>query len=102
MHIRAYEAGDDARLVEIWLAAVRATHHFLGQDDIQFFPPQVRDRYLPALGVFVAVHQGQPTGFAGFSQSKLEMLFVDPARHRSGVGRRLGARPSMANAASCP
>ncbi|MDX8441999.1 acetyltransferase [Mesorhizobium australafricanum] len=90
MNIRAYEAGDNARLVDIWVAAVRATHHFLNEDDIQFFLPQLRDQYLPALEVFVAVDQtGQPTGFAGFSQSKLEMLFVDPRRHGSSIGRRL-------------
>lgn len=90
MDIRAYAAGDNARLIDIWLAAVRATHHFLSEDDIRFFLPQVREQYLPALEVLVAVDQtGQPTGFAGFSGSKLEMLFVDPASHGFGIGRRL-------------
>ncbi|MBN9219729.1 MAG: acetyltransferase [Mesorhizobium sp.] len=90
MHIRGYEQADNARLVEIWLAAVRATHLFLTEDHIQFFLPLVRDEYLPALEVFVALDEtGQSSGFAGLSGSKLEMLFVDPASHGSGIGRRL-------------
>jgi putative acetyltransferase len=90
MQIRGYERADNARLVEIWLAAVRATHLFLSEDDIRFFLPQVRDQYLPALEVFVALDDaGELTGFAGLSGSKLEMLFVDPARHGTGIGREL-------------
>lgn len=88
--IRAYEPGDNARLAAIWLAAVRATHLFLSEDDIQFFLPQVRDRYLPGLEVYVTVDGGGlPTGFAGLSGSKLEMLFIDPDRHGLGLGRAL-------------
>lgn len=34
MHIRGYEQADNDRLVKIWLAAVRATHPFLSEDDI--------------------------------------------------------------------
>ncbi|WP_137929966.1 acetyltransferase [Mesorhizobium comanense] len=89
MQIRGYERADNARLVEIWLAAVRATHLFLSEDDIQFFLPQVRDQYLPALEVFVALDDAELTGFAGLSGSKLEMLFVDPARHGTGIGKKL-------------
>lgn len=87
--IRSRAAVDNPRLVEIWLEAVRATHLFLTEDDIQFFHPLVRDEYLPALEVIVAEIDGQPVGFAGLDGSKLEMLFVDPARHGSGAGRTL-------------
>jgi len=30
---------EDARLLELWESAVRATHHFLSESDIQFFKP---------------------------------------------------------------
>lgn len=90
MNIRARTADDNAVLVEIWLRAVRATHHFLSEDDIRFFHPLVRDQYLPALEVLVAKdEEGKPTGFIGLTDEKVEMLFVDPAQHGKGIGKCL-------------
>ena len=31
------QTADRPRLIEVWEAAVRATHHFLGEEDIQFY-----------------------------------------------------------------
>ena len=38
------EEGD--RVLEVWEAAVRATHHFLSESDIQFFKPLVLESLL--------------------------------------------------------
>lgn len=90
MKIRLYANEDNARLVDIWLAAVRATHHFLTEDDIQFFLPQLRDLHIPALEVHVAEGEdGQLLGFAGLDGANLEMLFIDPIHHGRGIGKRL-------------
>lgn len=90
MKIRAYTERDTTRLVEIWLAAVRATHHFLTEDDIQFFQPRLRDLHIPALEVYVAEgDDGQLLGFAGLDGANLEMLFIDPAHHGRGIGKEL-------------
>lgn len=68
MNIRRYTERDSARLVDIWLAAVRATHHFLIEDDIQFFLPRLRDLHIPALEVHVAEDDnGRVLGFAGWT-----------------------------------
>ena len=52
--------------------------------------PQLRDVYFPAVELWVAVDpDDQPLGFIGFNENHVEMLFVDPAHHRQGIGRAL-------------
>lgn len=84
-------ASDEAdRLVEVWEASVRATHHFLSESDIQFLKPLVRE------GVFGLKHlycvrdmENVLVGFVGVDDEKMEALFVHPAWHGAGIGRRL-------------
>lgn len=81
---------DRQRLVDVWEGAVRATHHFLSEDDIQFFKPLVRDAYLDSVRLAcLRDDQGRITGFVGTAGDKVEMLFVDPAQHGRGIGRAL-------------
>jgi putative acetyltransferase len=85
-------ADEGARLVEVWEASVRATHHFLSEADIQFFKPLVQDGLLglPTLaGVRDA--EGRLVGFVGVTGEKMEALFVHPSFHGAGLGRRLAA-----------
>lgn len=82
---------DLPRLTEIWEAAVRATHLFLGEEDIELFRPLVRDGYLPAAERLAVARgkSGDAIGFVGVDGSKVEMLFVDPTRHGRGIGTAL-------------
>ena len=90
MIIRQGIAADYPQLLDIWLRAVRATHHFLQPCDIDALLPQLRDLYFPAVELWVAVDtDDQPLGFIGFNENHVEMLFVDPARHGQGIGREL-------------
>ena len=86
---------DGDRLVDVWEASVRATHHFLAESDIQFFRPLVRD------GLYSLQHlhcardlAGNLVGFVGVAGDKMEALFVHPAWLGTGVGYRL-ARHAM-------
>ena len=90
MHIRQRVAADNPALLDIWLHAVRATHHFLQAADIDALLPQVRDLYLPAVEVWVAVDAtDRPLGFIGLDQAHVEMLFIDPERRGQGIGTAL-------------
>ena len=86
--IRPVIATDHAALVALWEAAVRATHDFLGEEDIAFFRG-----FLPGifghLDVQVAELDGRVAGFIGTSARHIEALFVDPSLHRHGIGRQL-------------
>ena len=90
MIIRQGIAADYQQLLDIWLRAVRATHHFLQPSDIDALLPQLQDVYFPAVELWVAVDtDDQPLGFIGFNENHVEMLFVDPERHGQGIGRAL-------------
>ncbi|UFH57094.1 acetyltransferase [Spirosoma sp. KNUC1025] len=83
---------DYPRLLEIWEASVRATHHFLSETDIQSLKPLVRDHAFDAVSLFCmrdADHQ--PVGFIGTHEGKIEMLFIDPLWRGKKVGRQLMA-----------
>jgi putative acetyltransferase len=83
-------AADFVRLTKVWEAAVRKTHHFLSEADIQYFKPLVRDQFLGMVTLAVMYDDERNIlGFAGVADGKLEMLFVDPAYHGKGTGKRL-------------
>jgi putative acetyltransferase len=91
MNIRSALPSDQQVLFEVWLRAVRATHTFLSEEDIEFFLPLVRD-YLasPQLELWVLCSDSTtPIGFMGMSGNKMDALFLAPEFHRRGGGRRL-------------
>lgn len=78
------------RVVEVWEASVRATHHFMREEDIQSFRPLVRDG-LPKTPTLVCVRDtdGLVAGFLGVADSNVNMLFIHPEARGRGAGRRL-------------
>lgn len=88
--IHPVAAGDIPRLVEVWEASVRATHHFLSEDDIQFFKPAVREELYGALELAcVRDVDGRLAGFVGVADGKVEALFLHPELRGRGAGRLL-------------
>lgn len=74
----------------VWEASVRATHHFLGEKDIQYFKPLVRNEYLKLVELFcVRDDEGKIAGFVGVAGNKIEMLFIHPDVRGKGIGKRL-------------
>jgi putative acetyltransferase len=90
MRIRESIPADRDVLVDIWLRSVRATHHFLTENDIQLLLPLVRDSALAELEIWVLCADADtPVGFLGLSGSKVEALFLAPEFLRRGYGRML-------------
>lgn len=81
---------DFPHIVEIWEAAVRATHLFLTEADIQFFKPVVLEA-LPQVNRLVCVRDssGIAVGFMGVAADQIEMLFIHPQWRSRGLGRQL-------------
>lgn len=83
-------AEDYPRVVDVWEASARATHHFVSETDLQFFKPLVRES-LPQVANLLCVRDGdgQVVGFIGVGGDEIEMLFIHPAWRGQGIGRRL-------------
>ncbi|MCY1275229.1 putative N-acetyltransferase YjaB [compost metagenome] len=90
MIIRQATNADHPQLLNIWLRSVRATHHFLQESDIEALLPQLRDIYLPAVELWVAVDaEDCPLGFIGLNENHVEMLFIEPDLRGKGIGHAL-------------
>lgn len=74
-------------VVEVWESSVRATHHFLKEEDIAFFKPLIRNEYLKAVDLkCIRDKEHKVVAFLGVSGENIEMLFI----HRDARGKGLG------------
>ena len=61
-------------LLSIWEEAVRSTHHFLTEADIQFYKPLIRHEYLAAVQLYIIREDsGTIAAFMGLSNDCIEM-----------------------------
>ncbi len=87
--IRPFASEDTARLLTIWHAASAQAHPFLTPAQLEEQKKLVGDVYLPRAETWVATLDDAPVGFIGMLDNFIGGLFVDPARHGYGIGRRL-------------
>lgn len=81
---------DYPELVQVWEDAVRATHDFLPEGYILLLRDKILRQYLDAVMlVCCRAPNGSIQGFIGVAQGRVDMLFVAPAWHGHGVGKRL-------------
>lgn len=77
-------------LIDVWEKSVRATHHFLPEDYIQYLRPLILEKYFDAVSLFsVRDNQEKIMAFMGTSDDKVEMLFIDPVYRGKGIGKLL-------------
>lgn len=86
--IREANSEDYANVIRVWEASVRATHHFLDPEDITFYKSIIPEA-LPQVKLFIYEIEGQVAGFMGVSGNTLDMLFINPAYRRKGIGSKL-------------
>lgn len=80
---------DYDRLVGLWEASVRATHHFLREQDLLRIRTQMKIAYLPSVTLYGIEQDEELAAFMGIGIKKLEMLFVHPRWCGHGLGKRL-------------
>jgi len=81
---------DHPMLLTIWEASVRATHHFLQEDDILFFKTLIQENNLfSQVRLTIAKEDDRILGFMGVSDDNLEMLFLHPGVRGKGIGKLL-------------
>jgi len=81
---------DRARLFQVWESSVRATHHFLAEEEIQFLLPVVRAELAGMSPVqCLRAADGGVCAFMFVEEGNIEALFVAPEQSRMGAGRAL-------------
>lgn len=76
-------------LTTLWEASVRATHHFLTEEDIQKITPFVKKGLSDVETLVVAYENDRLVAFMGIDTDKIEMLFVSPDCLGKGIGKEL-------------
>ena len=96
LHIRTTNIEKDSRtpeliagLLGIWEASVRASHHFLTEEDIRSLCPHAEEAIRQIETLWVVEYDDVRIGFMGIQSDKIEMLFLHPDYFRKGIGRML-------------
>jgi putative acetyltransferase len=76
-------------IMNVWESSVRATHHFLGEADIQAYKSIINGTYLRTLRLFGVKKDGNLLGFIGVGIKTIRLLFVLPATRSMGIGLAL-------------
>lgn len=79
-------------LVGLWDASVRASHHFLTEEDIRVLTPQAEEALRQIETLWVVQDGLLSVGFMGVQEHKIEMLFLHPDYFRKGLGKELVLR----------
>lgn len=75
--------------VRRWQASVRATHHFLREQNIPMLESEVRSALAQISEPYAFSVQEKILGFIGLADGKAEMLFVSPDCFGRGIGSEL-------------
>jgi putative acetyltransferase len=87
VEFRYASATDADRVLQIWRAAVDATHDFLIPEDHAAIDREVQ-AYVVAARLWVGRGEaGKIVGFMGLSGSHMDALFLDPDHRGAGLGR---------------
>ncbi len=90
MRIRKGTPTDVSRALEIWRAAVDATHGFLTAHDRVEIDRMVAEEFLPHAPLWLVEDAaGCPMGFLVMDGDEIDALFVDPSVHGQGYGSAL-------------
>ena len=94
MHLRCHSLSERTdvlvnALVGLWDKSVRASHHFLTEEDIWRLSLFVGEA-VRGIETLLVMYQGkQPVAFMGVENRKIEMLFVAPDCFGNGFGKQL-------------
>ena len=87
--IRPYQKEDTDTIIDIWLKASELAHPFLKTDFIDQEKKNIREIYLPNTITWVYLHEDQPVGFISMIGNEVGAIFLYPALHGKGFGRKM-------------
>ncbi len=75
-------------LINLWEQSVRSSHHFLSENDLDYYRQRIRDVYFHVVELYV-IKAPNISAFMGLSDDMVEMLFVLPSEKGKGYGSAL-------------
>jgi putative acetyltransferase len=77
-----------SELIELWELSVRASHHFLLEEDIVMYK-DLLSSILPATELYSMRDSTRITGFIAINEDTVEALFIHPKYMGQGIGMQL-------------
>lgn len=78
------------QLLEVWEDAVKATHTFLSNEEIEKIKEYVPQALKGISHLIIAIDENEnPIAFMGIEENKIEMLFIKNSERGKGLGKRL-------------
>ncbi len=87
--IRSYADDDLDSVLDVWYRASRLAHRFMTDEQLAQERTQIAEQWLPMADTSVAEVDGSVVGFLALIGNEVGAIFVDPERHREGIGRAL-------------
>lgn len=88
--LRKVEPTDKPILLALWRRSVKATHHFLTEQDIEVLYQGLKNEWLDHVELWlIGDNNGQIFGFIGLNDNHIEMLFIDDKHQGHGYGEQL-------------
>ena len=89
LSIKKMKGEDLPEIVELWEAAVRASHTFLKEEDILFYREVVKEYFSKGNLIVAKDSSHSIIAFYSVDSDMLDTLFVSPAHFRQGIGTTL-------------
>lgn len=80
---------DYEKLIAVWESSVRATHHFLSENDIMTYRSLILTEYFDQVRLYAAKFEEEVMGFIGINKKSIQMLFIHPDARGKGLGKTL-------------
>ena len=81
---------DYSEVLDVWELSVKATHHFLKPEEIDYYRPLILKYTLPQVDLYgIKNTQQELLAFIAIRDNKIEMLFVHPDYLRQKLGSSL-------------
>ncbi|RLJ79672.1 GNAT family N-acetyltransferase [Pedobacter alluvionis] len=80
---------DYEKLIAVWESSVRATHHFLSENDIMTYRSLILTEYFDQVRLYAVKYEEEVMGFIGINKKSIQMLFIHPDARGKGLGKTL-------------
>ena len=78
------------KLLNVWEDSVKATHHFLSDEEIKKIKEYVPQALSSISHLIIETDENEnPIAFMGIEENKLEMLFIKNSQRGKGLGKQL-------------